>query len=93
MNGISCCGEPFFFRNAGWGKPFTSVIIINGLFLMLMLGLYKWSNYEDFRVYCLIDVLALALFDVSYLLTQFISPGIVYRPSISHLENKNYEFC
>lgn len=72
-------GEPLFTASAGCSKPLTSVSVINLLFILLILGLLKYGG-EDSRTYILIDIITLSFFNLSYLLAQFLNPGILYRP-------------
>ena len=76
-----CCEQPLFVVSTDWFKPFTCLIVVNVIFALLMLGVYKWAD-EDWKVYILLDIITLALFNITYFLTQFTSPGILYRPSI-----------
>lgn len=71
-------GVPALLTNKDWQKPFTCFLVVNAITAAVIFLLHR-STWRDGKFFILTSICALLLFSCSYLLAQFVNPGIVYR--------------
>ena len=83
-------GTPIFMVNSNWYMSLVCVAIINGLFLLVIFmflgqagtGMRPMSA-DSIRKYTFINVAVMICVNISYILTQFLNPGIRNLSKIS----------
>lgn len=85
-------GVPLLLVNTGWWESLTCIIVINCFVCALLLKLC-FSEWKDARFYFKSTFVCVGVFDLSYLLTQFLNPGIVYNQMLCADEEGKLKMC
>jgi hypothetical protein len=74
-------GVPALLSNSGWDKPFCCFVVVNVMCMSLMVVLYR-TEWTSGKIFLHTTMMAILLFDSSYLLAQFVNPGIVHHKMV-----------
>lgn len=85
-------GSPCLVSNPKWSRPFICILFINLITLGTAYLIHQHPK-KDSNLYLRLTIICLAVLDVSYLLTQFVNPGIAEPTLEFKLQKSRCEKC